>query len=204
LQTAQVSMLSSMAPLMADTGFGGNWEWWLDPRSIGDVLNSGPHAIDMLRWLTGSEVTSVAALCRTFRQGTPVEDTTVALLGFANGAVCSFISSSIGPAPGIPGEDFRFRIVGSKAVMDHDPYGEVKMSVNGEFKTMGVQAAINQQSATLLDDVRIVAFADQIKDFVNAIEGKPSGIGTGEDGRIGVQVCLGMIEASRTQRVLTY
>jgi predicted dehydrogenase len=204
LQAAQVSMISSSDPLMADAGFGGNWAWWLDPRSVGDVLNTGPHAIDMLRWLTGSEVLSIAAMCRTFRQASPVEDTTVSLMALTNGAVCSFISSSIVPAPGIPGEEFRLRLFGSKAVMDLDPYGEVRMSANGELTTVAVQSAIGQQSTTLLNDARMAAFCEQVEDFVAAIEGKPSAIGRGEDGRITVQLCLAMIEASRSQRVLTF
>jgi predicted dehydrogenase len=204
LQAVQVSMISSSDSLLADSGFGGNWAWWLDPRSVGDVLNTGPHAIDTLRWLTGSEVRSVAALCRTFRPGAPVEDTTVSLLDFANGAVCTFMSSSIAPAPGFPGEEFRLRLVGSKAVMDLDPYSEVRLSTDGELRAVGVQPTVGQQSSTLLGEARMGAFCDQIRAFVDAIEGKPSGIGTGEDGRIAVKMCLAMLEASRSQTVLTF
>src|SRR5438477_3546878 len=174
VQAAQVSMISSMDPLLADAGFEGSWDWWLDPRSIGDILNTGPHAFDLLRWLLGSEIHAVAALCRTFRPSAKVEDTTVALLALENGAVCNFISSSIAPGPGFPGEQFRFRLIGSKAVVDLDPYGELRPSSGGEFRTVAVHGTVDQQSAALLDSVRMQAFCDQMDDFAAMIEGKPS------------------------------
>src|SRR5215469_1597666 len=62
LQTVQVSMPIYMGGMKGGS-FGGSWDWWANAASIGHVLNSAPHAIDLLRWLTGAEVCCVSAMC---------------------------------------------------------------------------------------------------------------------------------------------
>src|SRR5260370_11377403 len=188
VQAAQVSMISSMEPVLADAGFEGSWDWWLDPRSVGDILNTGPHAVDLLRWLLSSDIHAVAALCRTFRPSAKVEDTTVALLALENGAVCNFISSSIAPDPGFPGEQFRFRLIGSKAVMDLDPYGDLRLSGGAACKTVAMQCTRYQHSTSLLDSVRMEAFCAQMEAFATMIERKPSHIRSGHHGRTSVEL----------------
>ena len=91
---------------------GGGWEWWDDPASLGHVLNSAPHGIDLLRWCMGTEVAAVSALCRNFLSQAPVENTTLALVSFHNGALLSLYSTNEMADPGFPGESFRLRIMG--------------------------------------------------------------------------------------------
>jgi predicted dehydrogenase len=202
LLMAQINMLASMQPMLADPGFAGSWEWWRDPRSLGHIINAGPHAIDLLRWMFAAEVESVSALCRSFVPGAQVEDTTAALLGLSNGAVCSFNSSLLAPAPSFPGEEFRFRFVGTEAVMDLDPYTELRLSREGVLVTESVQPSIGHQgSATLVNPVRMRAYEEQLAQFVAAIRGSESEIANGEDGRVSLAVCLAMLASSRTATV---
>src|SRR6185312_10094858 len=56
--TAQVSM--PMYTPAAQKLFGGTWSWWNDPESVGHLFNAAPHAIDVMRWLTGAEVANVS------------------------------------------------------------------------------------------------------------------------------------------------
>ena len=106
-------------------------------------------------------------------------------------------------APSFPGEEFRFRFMGSKAVMDLDPYAELRVSRDGKLVTLSVQDSIGHQgSSTLINPVRMKAYNDQMENFVSAIRGSASEIAGGEDGRISVAVCLAMLEASRTGTVL--
>ena len=199
LLLAHVSMLPSFAPMLADGSFGGSWEWWSDPRSLGHIINAGPHAIDLLRWAFALEIESVSAVCRSFRPGSLVEDTTAALLTLSNGAVCTLNSSLLAPAPSFPGEQFRFRFLGSEAIMDLDPYAELRLSRNSTLATVSVQPEVGHQSAdTLLNASRMAAYNEQMACFVQAIDGKPSEIATAEDGRAAVEVCLAMLESSHT------
>lgn len=198
-----VSMLPSVAPMLEDSGFGGKWEWWLDPRSVGHIINSGPHAIDLLRWMMSAEIRSVSALSLTTRPGASVEDTTAALLEWSNGVVCTINSSCVAPPPSFPGEEFRFRVMGSQAVMDLDSFTELRVSRDGTLETASVQPATGHQHAgSLLSPARMQAYFDQLRNFVSACAGGQSEAGSGEDGKAAVAGCLDMLEASTTGSVL--
>jgi predicted dehydrogenase len=191
-----------MQPMLADPGFTGGWAWWRDPRSLGHVINAGPHAVDLLRWAFGTEVESVSALCRSFQRDAQVEDTTAALLELRGGAICSFNSSLMAPAPSFPGEEFRFRFMGSAAVMDLDPYGELRLSIDGNMTSVSVQEKVGHTgSDTLTNPVRMGAYNRQMEEFLKAIDGAPSEIATGQDGRASLAVCLAMLESSRAGSV---
>ncbi len=193
----QVNMLPSVGPMMADPGFEKSWHWWRDARSVGHILNSGPHAVDLLRWIFGAEVQHVSALCLTTQADSPVEDTTAALLKFSNGTICALTSSCVAPDPAFPGEEFRFRFMGSKGVMDLDPYVELRLSQDGKLNTVSVQPAVgHQESGTLLGPKRMQAYEDQLRNFVLAAQGQPSEIATAEDGKAAVSACLAMIDSS--------
>lgn len=200
VQAVQVSM-----PLYAGTikagGFGGNWEWWSDPRSIGHLLNSTPHAIDLLRWFTGGEVVTVSAFSRTLLPDLAVEDTTMALVEFSTGAICSIFSSRALPAPSFPGEDFRFRITGETGLIDLDPYTELRVSDAQGWRVESRQPPVKHDGVdTAFADVRMQAYTDQLAAFVAMIAGRPSGIGTGADGRAGVGACVAMLDSSVGRR----
>ena len=196
----QVSM-----PMFAGTikagGFGGNWAWWNDPASVGHLINSAPHAIDLLRRFTGSDVVTVSAFSRTLLPDLAVEDTTLALLEFSNGAICSLFSSRALPAPSFPGEDFRFRITGSSGLIDLDPYAELRLSDAQGWRVVSQQPPVKHEGAdTAFADVRMQAYCDQLAAFIDEIVGRPNNVGTGADGRAGVVACLAMLESSAGKR----
>ena len=201
IQTATISM-----PMYAGTiksgGFGGNWAWWNDPQSVGHLINSSPHALDMMRWFTGGDYVSISALSRTFLPDIPVEDTTIGLMELSSGAICSLYSSRALPAPSFPGEDFRFRIMGSKGLIDLDPYGDLKISTDEKgWRLVSQQPPVKHEGAdTAFADVRMQAYTDQMTAFLDAIAGKPSTVGTGEDGRAAVAACVAMFESSRDKK----
>ena len=196
--TIRVTMLTE-----ASLRDGGGWEWWDDPASLGHVLNSAPHGIDLLRWCMGTEVAAVSAFSRNFLTRAPVENTTLALVGFHNGALLSLFSTNEMADPGFPGESFRLRIMGSEGLMDLDPYGDLKLAAKGTWRTVSTQPAAQFVAADVpLSPARLRAYERQILAFGDAIEGKPSRIGAGPDGRAGVEAVTAMLEASRTGTVI--
>jgi predicted dehydrogenase len=196
IATIQVSM-PTFAGAMKSGGFGGDWKWWNDPKSLGHILNSAPHAVDLLRWFMNAEVTTVSAFSKTLTPEIAVEDTTMALLEFSNGAICSLFSSRALPAPAFIGEEYRIRIMGTKGLMDLDPYGELKVSdVNG-WHTVSKQPSVGHEGAnSAFNDVRMQAYSDQISSLIDLIEGKSCTIGKGEDGRAAVEACLAILKSS--------
>jgi predicted dehydrogenase len=185
-------------------GFGGNWAWWNDPASVGHLINSSPHGTDLLRWFMGADIRTITAFSRTFLPDVPVEDTTMGLLEFSNGAICSLFSSRALPAPSFPGEDFRFRITGSTGLIDLDPYNEVRISDEKGWRVVAQQPPVKHEGAdTAFADVRMQAYCDQMNAFIAAINGQPSEVGTGADGRAGVAAAIAMIESSKTRSWIT-
>ncbi|MBL9214521.1 MAG: Gfo/Idh/MocA family oxidoreductase [Opitutaceae bacterium] len=199
--TIQASM-PMYAGAVKSGGFGGNWEWWNNPASLGHLLNSAPHAIDILRWFTGGEVATVSAFCRTLLPDVPVEDTTMALLELNTGAICSLFSSRALPTPSFPGEEFRFRIVGATGLIDLDAYSELRLNDGKGWRVMSTQPTVGHEGAnTAYGDVRMQAYCDQLASFIDRVEGKtPTVVGSGADGRAGVAACLAMLRSSAERR----
>jgi len=198
--SVQVSMPMYAGAIKAG-GFGGNWDWWNDPASVGHLLNSGPHAVDLLRWFTQGDVVTISAFSRTFLPNVSVEDTTMALVELSGGAICSLFSSRALPTPSFAGEDFRFRITGTTGLIDLDPYTELRLSDENGWRVISAQATIGHEGAnTAYGDVRMKAYCEQLEGFIAMIEGKPSNTGTGADGRAGVEACVAMLQSSAEKR----
>ncbi len=197
---AQVSMPMYSGTIKAG-GFGGDWSWWNDPESVGHLLNSGPHAVDMLRWFTGGDVVTISAFSRTLLPDLPVEDTTMALVEFSTGAICTLFSSRALPAKSFPGEDFRFRITGSTGLIDLDPFGDFHISDEKGWRLVSQQPTVgNEDANTAYGDVRMKAYCDQMSGFIDMIEGRTSDTGNGADGRAGVEACVSMLESSKSKQ----
>jgi predicted dehydrogenase len=197
--TTQVSM--PMYIQAAKSQFGGNWDWWNLPESIGHLLNAAPHAIDLMRWFTGAEVANVSAFCRTFAPGQAVEDTTMAMMELSDGTLFSFFSSNALPAPAFPGEDFRFRIMGTAGLIELPPVGEMKVADEKGWRVESNQIATNYTSAEMaFADTRMQCYCDQMSAFLEGIRGQELRCGSGNDGRAGVAVCQAMLESSRERR----
>lgn len=200
VQTIQISMPTYAGTIKAG-GFGGNWDWWNNPASLGHILNSAPHAIDMIRWLTGAEVQTVTAFCRTLLPDVPVEDTTMALLSLSNGAICSLFSTRALPAPAFPGGDFWIRVTGSHGWLDLDPYKALRLADDSGCRMVSTQPVVGHEGAnTAFGDVRMQAYTDQIASFIEVMGGKHGVIGSAQDGRAGVAACIAMLTASAQRR----
>jgi predicted dehydrogenase len=203
----QMSALFDIEVMRSDDGFGGSWNWWKDPRSIAHLINSAPHNIDLLRWWLQDELESVSAHCGTFREENPNENTTMALLKFRAGTSVTFWSSSVLPSPGFSGEDFRFRIMGERGIIDLAPFDKLQLGRDGKMETICQQPPVGHDDSNAAFAMnRMRAYCDQVQAFVDTIQsGSPSqhsGEGTPADGKAGVAAVLAMLESSQTGRTL--
>ena len=204
VETVQVSMPGQR--VTGVSSFGSDWSWWNDPASVGHLINALPHAIDMLRWLTGAEVTTVSAFCRTLLPDIPVEDTTLALAEFSNGMVTSLYSSRALPAANFPGESFRFRVVGRTGLIDLDAFDELRLADDQGWRVMSKQPPVGHLSAdTAFLESRMQAYRDQMASFIGVIHGEPTPaglprVGSGHDGRAAVAACRAILASSNERR----
>jgi predicted dehydrogenase len=200
------SMHYSMIRQLSNLGnFGGNKTGWVNlPEAVGFVIDGLPHGVDAMRWATNSEVVRVAGLCRTYTPDRPIEDTTVGVMEFSNGAICS-VNTTIASHGDYHGEMARLSIVGSKGSLDMDAFGALHMTDREKgWRLIATQPPVmadDPESAFKIG--RMQAFNDQIQAFVDRINGKTSEVATGQDGRAGLAICLSMMTSSKEHRFVS-
>lgn len=172
--------------------------WQLLPENLGFFFGHGIHNVDAVRALTGREIRSVFAKCRTL-SGSPVEATTDLLLTMDDGAVHYIFCSFELKKPGFPRSESGIRIACEKGLLDVDTYNETRLSLDGgDWRTIAVQPPIDWAGKGFLDPVRLQTYRDLIQDLVDGIlEDRPPRV-TGWDGRQAVAAALAAYESSRT------
>jgi predicted dehydrogenase len=184
--------------------FGDTKLTWLNmPESIGYVMDGLPHGIDLMRWFTGAEITTVAGFSRTFLPNRPLEDTNVGIMELSNGAICS-VNTTCAAAGPYPREHPRLSIVGSEGSIDMDPTGDLHLSNRQDgWRLVTTQPALHVDDPDLAYKVpRMLAYYAQMQSFIDGIHGKPMTAGNGVDGREAVAACLAVLTSAREQRLV--
>ncbi len=162
--------------------------WFVQPELSGGgaVLDHTVHVVDLLRWMTGLEVTEVYAEMDTRLYDLPCED--VGLLTFMLGEnIFGTLDTSWSrpPAYSIWG-DVTLRFVGSDGVLDVDGFPQALHIYDnaGERHHSALSGGDN-------------ADAEMIKDFLSAIrEDRPPSV-SGEDGLRALEVALAAYRSAR-------
>ena len=178
----------------------GGWRgtWALDGG--GALMNQGIHTIDQLQWLMGP-VKCVSAMCKCIaHERIEVEDTGVATLEFANGALGT-IACTTSMWPG------HFRIVevsgsdGTAALADQNfffwqfrhetPADDEIRQKHMKFPTISIGAA--NPSAGMTADLHRENFAE----FLRALDEKRRPAVDGREARKAVQIILAVYESAK-------
>jgi len=188
-------------------GWRGTWE--LDGGGV--LINQAIHSIDLLQWLMGPvvEVSAYAGLLAHER--IEVEDTAVAILKFAGGALGTIVATTAA----YPGLTARITVHGDRgsAVVDDDELGYFHAAGEGEEgDAYGAGGGENQAEQVVqkygevssgpgagADPASLsMAHRDQIQDFVEAVrEGREPSIDL-EEGRKPLAIIQGIYESART------
>ena len=154
----------------------------------------GVHDYDMVRWVTGSEVTEVVARDRHGHLaglGYPVEDASVALLTLANGALATVEEGWILPDSHPVGFDQRFDVNGAGGrieLVGHEG-GVSIMSERVTWPDTQLWPTIHGQ----VDG----ALRRELWHFVDVLRGDATPMVTGVDGLAALKIALAVEEASR-------
>ena len=166
--------------------------WALDGG--GALMNQGIHTVDLLLWLCGP-VARVYGRTSTACHDIEVEDTAVALLEFASGALGTLTATTCA----YPGRPRRIEIVGSKgtAVLE----GDLLSGQDGQVGRVGQVRQVGQdarQASPVVSDVS--AHQAVFEDFIRACAtGTPPNCG-GDEGRRSVQLIEAIYQSSRLAR----
>lgn len=177
---------------------GSRWRgtWALDGG--GALMNQGVHTVDLLLWLLG-DVARLHARAVTALHDIEVEDTAVASLHFASGAVGT-LEATTAAYPGYPR---RLEISGSEGtvVVEHDRV------VSVDLKTPPAEPlpreTANQNAAAsspVVSDVR--GHRRIIEDFLTAIRTGDTPLCDGRDGRRSVQLIEAVYRSSGAGEVV--
>ncbi len=174
--------------------------WGLDGG--GALMNQGVHTIDLLLWLLG-DVSRVCARAVTALHEIEVEDTVVATLEFANGAVGT-LEATTAAYPGYPRQ---LELTGTEGtcILQHDrlistdlrtPLDEFASDDDQRSSRNPIQNLNASATSPIVSDVR--GHQEIFADFVRAIEQHGTPRCDGRDARRSVQLIEAIYESSRT------
>ena len=181
----------------------GDWRgtWAMDGG--GAIMNQTVHTINLMITTVGTPVEVFAYTGCLAHERIEVEDTAVAVVKFASGA----LGMIHGTTAAYPGLDASLRIFGSKgsAVITDDELVFFHANV-GDAPEIGMQAPIAENQVTDADTLRPedrglgLGHRRQLADFVDAVgTGRSPRVGTAE-ARTAVSVILAMYESAASGR----
>jgi UDP-N-acetyl-2-amino-2-deoxyglucuronate dehydrogenase len=176
--------------------------WALDGG--GALMNQGIHSVDLLQWYMGP-VESVQAIS-TNRQhkSIEVEDTVVAVLKFANGALGNIEATTAV----YPGELKQIEILGTEgtAVLRESSLirWEFLHKKNEDQEIIDSMFGNKTQHGGAANpaDLSIVGHQRQIEDMIHAVESGGDPLIDAVEGRRSAEIVLAIYESARTERVI--
>ncbi len=183
----------------------GGWRgtWALDGG--GALMNQAIHNVDLLCWLMG-DVQSVAAHSATLAHlRIEVEDTAVASLRFANGALGT-IEAATSAYPGLLKRTEIHGDRGSARVEQDDiTLWEFQEKVPSDNEVYSAMAAVSGFKAGASDPRGITheGHRDQILDFLTAIDHNRAPLVDGREGRKSVEIIRAIYQSAGSARTVT-
>jgi len=172
---------------------GSRWRgtWALDGG--GALMNQGIHSVDLLLWLLG-DVERVYATTRTALHAIETEDTAVACLEFAGGAVGT-LDVTTAAFPGFPR---RVELTGSEGtiVVERDHVVSVELRTPRAPPPPDEGEANVSATSPVVSDAR--GHRRVLEDFVSAIRTGAAPLCDGRDGRRSVELAQAVYRSART------
>jgi 1,5-anhydro-D-fructose reductase (1,5-anhydro-D-mannitol-forming) len=183
LVLARTEVSAFASPARADSWRG------VGTASGGSLLNTAPHSLDLLRYVTGQDVVEVAALADDPER----EELTVAGLRLTGGVMATLISSRR-----MPFRKSAISLHGSQGYLATE--GTITYDVSGmvtiETKD-GVEVEAFGPPAPGVDQ-----FTLEIEQLSRAVRGEDNPLATGRDGLENLRTILALQESTRTGRAV--
>ncbi|MCM8901505.1 Gfo/Idh/MocA family oxidoreductase [Caldicoprobacter algeriensis] len=157
--------------------------WWRgtwEKEGGGCTLNHAIHHIDLLIWLMGMPAELMALMSNAVHNNAEVEDISVAVLKYENGAIAQITSSVVHH-----GEEQEIIVQGEKARVSAPWKVYASLAASNGFPT-GRDEKLERELNELyngIPELKYTGHTGQINDVLNAIENKEKLLISGEDGR---------------------
>jgi UDP-N-acetyl-2-amino-2-deoxyglucuronate dehydrogenase len=162
----------------------------------GALLNQGVHYVDLLRWCMGPPA-EVTAVCTTQAHQIEVEDTSLAIVTFASGAVGTILATTAA----FPGFPQRLEITGTEGTVTVED-GQI---VRTALRSADADRSPSPASAAAADPAAVDAasHAAQLADLLASVdEGRQPAV-SGTSGREALEIVRAVYESARTGRPVT-
>ncbi len=176
--------------------------WQLDGG--GALMNQGIHSVDLLQWYMGPVVSVQAFTANRQHKGIEVEDTVVAVLKFANGALGNIEASTAI----YPGALKKIEIMGTDgtAVMEESSlikwdFKDPKDIDQKVLESMSDPKSL-QGGASNPGDLSFLGHQYQLEDMMRALEKGTAPLIDGVEGRKSVEIVLAIYESAKTGRMV--
>jgi predicted dehydrogenase len=170
---------------------------WRGSRAMdgGALLNQGIHYADLLLWCMGP-ATEVTAVCVTQAHQIEAEDTALAIVKFASGAVGT-LSATTAAYPGFPQ---RLEVTGTEGTVTVED-GQVTRTALRRGGSAGLSpGALPARAAADPGALDVASHAAQLADLLASLdEGREPGV-TGASGREALALVCAVYESSRAGR----
>jgi UDP-N-acetyl-2-amino-2-deoxyglucuronate dehydrogenase len=178
---------------------GSRWRGTAALDGGGALINQGVHTVDLLLWLMG-DVARVSARSLTALHDIEVEDTVVATLEFANGAIGT-LEAATSVYPGYPR---RIELTGSRGtiILEHDRIVAADL-LSGQVDLQQPTGQGSNPAATSPVVSDVTGHKELLKDFIGAIETNSRPNCDGVEGRRGVELVQAIYESARTGNAVT-
>jgi predicted dehydrogenase len=171
--------------------------WTLDGG--GALINQAVHTLDLMLWIFG-EVKAVQATCKTALHAIEVEDTLIAMLEFANGAL-GVLQAATSVFPGYPR---RLELTGSEGtvIIEQDRLlaADLRNPLADLLKRSEADKNPSSSSPTI-SDAR--GHQEVLEDFLHAIRTNTKPRCDGQEGRRSLVLVQAIYEACRTGKRLS-
>jgi UDP-N-acetyl-2-amino-2-deoxyglucuronate dehydrogenase len=175
---------------------------WRGTRALdggGALINQGVHTVDLLLWLMG-DVTQVQAKASTALHKIEVEDTVVATLEFANGAIGT-LEAATSVYPGYPR---RLELTGSEGTIIVEDDRIVAADLREPLEDPAERQAGSSNASSTSPVVSDVSGHRRIlEDFLRAMETGGQPLCDGREGRRSVELVQAIYQSSRTRHQVT-
>jgi UDP-N-acetyl-2-amino-2-deoxyglucuronate dehydrogenase len=175
---------------------------WRGRRELdggGALMNQGIHTVDLLIWLMG-DVERVYARTTTALHDIEVEDTAVATLEFANGALGTLeVATSV-----YPGYQRRLELTGSEGtiILEHDRIISADLRTPlAEPPAPAVEDTNASDTSAIVSDIG--GHRRILEDFLHAIKTNSTPRCDGREGRRSVALVQAIYESARTGEAVT-
>jgi UDP-N-acetyl-2-amino-2-deoxyglucuronate dehydrogenase len=160
----------------------------------GALINQAIHTVDLLLWLLG-DVARVQARTATVLQKIEAEDTAIANLEFASGAVGTLLATTAA----YPGYPRRLEITGTEGtvILEHDRIIAADLR-NPSPDVAGITTGDSNQSASSAAVTDISGHKAILEDFLHAIANNTQPICNGREGRRSLALVESIYNSART------